>query len=79
MSKRSSHPPNENQLAAQIVAGSTGEEPENLAERAQHTVTTGETVAVQTERLAEEAGEREAAHESAKEKHASAAPLEPGH
>ena len=37
----------------------TGQEPENLAERAQHTVTTDESLSVQTARISNDADKRQ--------------------
>ena len=61
MPKRSSKSRrDQKQLAAHVVAMSTtGQEPENLAERAQHTVTTDESLSVQTARISNDADKRQ--------------------
>ncbi len=66
MPKRSSKPPHDpKQLAAHLVAQSTtGQEPKNLAERAQHTVTTEESLSVQTARISDDADKRQEAREN---------------
>ena len=66
MPKRSSKPPHDaKRLAAHLVAQSTtGQEPKNLAERAQHTVATEESLSVQTARISDNADKRQEAREN---------------
>ena len=72
MPKRSSkadRPPKDpNQLAAFIVAQTTRDQPGNLAERAMHTVSTGEARDVQDARMVVQSGERKAARKVGQER-----------